>query len=220
MRVMKVPIFALVALILPPSASTQVLQQPAHVGIVAGLDQAKLTLPTSLGANSFGFLAGLYYCSPLSPTWSIETEALIVQKGSKARSDGRDFGAFRINYAEFPVLARYQFRMDAETPGPHVYVGPAVAVQLSCHFSGIPDDVPLESDCGFFGYGADRSNGPKRIDYGIMGGVGISTGPVTQPVAIDLRYDFGLSNLDQTTASRYGSVSNRVISLAVSVGIR
>ena len=109
----------------------------------------------------------------------------------------------RINYIEFPLLARYQTSFDNH--GVYVAVGPTFGVKASTSAEG--DGATLKSTI--------------EIDPAIRsfdGGIAFAGGVMLQPLFVEVRYTQGLSDVATDVYAHTDAIHNRVF--AVSVGVQ
>jgi uncharacterized protein YraI len=130
------------------------------------------------GENASGFAAGLGLIAHLGGPIGLELDAQYVQKGS-ADGSGSTKESQHDNYAGGALLLRPAFGSGKV----RVFLlgGAEVGYLINCKASS-------GSTCT-----VDATE-RKRTDYGALVGGGISFGPL----AVQLRYDIGMANLDKT----------------------
>ena len=127
--------------------------------------------------NKLGFTGGLFVEKPFSDMFSLQFEALFVQKGGEDSDEVWGDESLTLSYVDIPVLLKVNIPLDGDTT-PYVYGG------------------------GFFGYLIDASeeaNGETHdigeffndFNYGVAFGAGVSFGMFN----LDVRYDMGLANI-------------------------
>lgn len=195
------PLIALLTVILARPAAAQL-----SVGAFGGVDLARLGGDVTLDYR-IGFLAGARLHYQFSELWSVGLEAFVVQKGSDdeftaARLDGTTFRvdrSIRLNYFEIAVPVILKPEVDYETFKPRLYGGPRVAIEMSCSvdFAG-HESLPSSADCEERVEAIDglAYTITKGVEFGFIGGVGADIGGGRGVITVDLRYDHGISNIN------------------------
>lgn len=97
--------------------------QPFKVGVHAGIATTQVDGDTYAGYSKAGLMAGGFVSKRLSPEskWTAAFEINYIQKGSRKvpRPDKGDFADYKLklNYAEVPLLLRYDFAVSDSTGG-------------------------------------------------------------------------------------------------------
>lgn len=176
------------ALLLPLLAFAVPASAQSGLSIVGGVVSSSFTGEDDEGneaddiASRLGFAVGVGLSGGMTQGLSFAPEVLYVQKGGN--EDGGD-AYLKMTFIEVPLLFRYYFGGGGSMM-PFITGGPAVAYMLGCDLG---DDDGSET-CDEV-YGEDDSY--KKLDYGVMVGVGASFNRVT----ITARYDLGLANTDK-----------------------
>ncbi len=134
--------------------------------------------------SKLGFAAGLYVEKPLSDMFSLQFEALFVQKGGED-----EFGSETLSYVDIPVLLKVNIPLDGDIT-PYVYGG---------GFAGYLIDAKAEDN----GDSYDIDEFLDDFNYGVAFGAGVSFGMFN----VDIRYDMGLANIldaDDEVAGMFG----------------
>ncbi|HZT78164.1 MAG TPA: porin family protein [Vicinamibacterales bacterium] len=196
-------------------AATTAHAQSVGAGVRAGIDFASLpnageVLDQPVGQSSTetssitGLVFGGFVTWPIASGWALQPEMQFVAKGVKlTEANGAGTVTARLNYLEFPVLARYQTGFDNHIV--YVAVGPTFAVKASTSAQG--DGATLKNDI--------------EIDPAIRsfdGGIAFAGGLVLQRVLVEIRYTQGLSDIATDLYAHADSLRNRVI--AVSLGVQ
>ena len=89
------------------------------VGLLGGTTFSQVDGDTYGGYHQFGFLAGAFVYNKLSKRFDVQMDITFKQKGSHKTPDveNEDYVEYymKLNYIEFPVVARYHFwKMSAE----------------------------------------------------------------------------------------------------------
>ncbi len=197
------------------SVATTAHAQNVGAGVKAGIDFASLpnagqVLDQPIGQPSretssiVGLVLGGFVTWPLANGWALQPELQFVSKGVKlTEANGGGTVTARINYLEFPVLARYQATFDSH--GVYVAVGPTFAVKASTSAQG--DGPTIKNDI--------------EIDPAIRsfdGGIAFAGGVMLDHLFVELRYTQGLNDIATDVYAHAESLRNRVI--AVSFGVQ
>ena len=148
-----------------------------------------------------GFAAGGFATLGLSPNFAIQPEALFVVKGGKADA-GPASVTLKLSYFEVPVLLKVIIpAKNNSLLSPHFYAGPALGLKLDCTIKGSAGPATLSGSCD--------NNGIKikSTDLGLVFGAGLDVGRAM----IDVRYDLGVSRIDDSILS--ADVKNRTFYL-------
>lgn len=140
-----------------------------------------------------GIQAGVSFQAGITPAFSVVTEFYFMMKGGKLKSENPLTNSEitqRLYGLELPVLARFHFGKF------HLNAGPSIAYNLSGNrkINGESTDIAFKNS----------SNDFKRFDAGVQLGGGYTFRIKQKRVALDLRYNYGLSNI-----SRNQEVHNR-----------
>lgn len=144
------------------------------------------------GANSkIGFSGGLFFDFELDNDFSLQPEISFVQKGLKINDVYLTFPSpsgpfnysYNIDYVEAPVLLKLNTNLCPSIDG-NIFVGPFLSFLLDARNSFAGQNFPA-----FLNY-APYTN---YVDFGLTLGAGLEIGKVM----IDVRYDFGLTAVDQ-----------------------
>lgn len=142
---------------------------------------------------SLGFAVQGFARFAFTKNWSLQSEFSYTTRGTGNIVQGTERSPFDFSYVELTLAARAQWALTPihERLAFHALLGPSVGYLLSAK----RDDIDLTSIAS--------------VDYGLQGGVGLSvTLPVGAPV-LDLRYYYGIPDLDETERD----VSHRAFSI-------
>ncbi len=134
--------------------------------------------------NANGIQAGASFQAGLTPGFSLVSELYFMRKGGKLKANNpltNNESALRFNTIELPVLARFHFGKF------YLNAGPSIAYTLS----GNRKITDLYSKLLF----GNTSEGFKRIDAGIQMGGGFEFPLKQKRIALDIRYNYGLTNI-------------------------
>ena len=155
---------------------------------------------------------GAFFRTMVAPAISVQPEALYLTKGFKGEDEELS-GKFSLTYIQVPVLVQYPLG-SGDGIAPRIFAGPAIAFETGCEISGSDSTVEVEIDCE----AADIAT--KSTDFSAVFGVGADIPMGGFAITGDVRYDLGLSNIDDSGAD--GSVKNRswgfFVGAAVPVG--
>ena len=154
------------------------LAYPADFKIMAGLSLSKSTgrigpadavwLDPPYPESGAGFAAGGGIEFSLDRNVFLEADVLFIQKGSKVRYEMSSLGPFmaRINELSIPVLVKVVLKPGTS---PYILAGGEFAFVLT--------------------------DGPKSVDYGLIGGIGFRKQLNNVGMSIEARYHHGLQDL-------------------------
>lgn len=204
----------LVALTLPTLAQS--------FGIKGGLNLANMIVKDDDGTMSDdfkmnpGYLVGLTAEIPVAETASFETGLFLSTKGFKMNEEETFNGSTytfkskaNLLYLDIPLLAKAYF--DAGPSKIYGAFGPYLGYGLSGKIkSEVTGGGETETDEEDVDWGSGEDNELKRLDYGLMAGVGIEV----SSLQIGLNYSLGLANIASTTENG-SKANNRVLSITV-----
>jgi hypothetical protein len=127
-----------------------------------------------------GIQAGLSFQAGITPTFSVVTEAYFTMKGGTLQTGNpltTEKSTTRLYATELPVLARFQFGKVYLNSGPYA----------AYNFSGTLKTEGQESTSPAF----------NRWEMGLQAGVGYLFHIKKLPLALDVRYGYGLTNISQ-----------------------
>jgi hypothetical protein len=163
------------------------------------MDPSDSELADSRGGLSLGGYVGI----PLTPSLSLQPEALFTMKGDREEADGVE-GSFKLNYIEVPVLAKASF-MPMSPAKPSIFAGPSVSYNLSAktEATGV-DELDVKDQVNPFDFGLVFGGG---LDFPMAG---------TKSFGVDVRYTMGLTNtIDGDTGAE---AKNNVFSIMGTLG--
>ncbi len=130
---------------------------------------------------------GLSFQAGVTPSFSIASELYFMTKGGKLESSNpltTDKTTFRFYSVEMPLMARYHFHKF------YVNAGPSIGLNVY----GTKKNEGTTSDLSF----NNSSDAFKRWEAGMQFGSGYTFRVKQKRVAIDLRYNYGLTNISNT----------------------
>ena len=171
---------------------TGTVQAQISVGLRGGLSYSELSGEQINTDSKTGFMGGVYAGVKISNNWVIMPEVSYIQKGAKV--EGADIGTGApltvttdIDYVELLLPIGINFSVESESLQPRLYAGPTLGFALSCEVKPDTDEPP--SDC---------KDDIKSSDYGIVFGFGVELGSGLGAFLADLRYDYGIADINDT----------------------
>jgi hypothetical protein len=199
----------------------------AQVSIMpkAGVSLAKISLTDDMldgdpaPKSRIGIVLGAAFEFQLSDQFAIQPELLFHQKGWKEEDSGVDFkytSNNTLNYIELPVMVKVKFDNFYISGGP--YLGLGIGGKYKDEYSEGNFSATFEGKIKFgdepSNYDGDDYYIENAMDFGLQIGAGMKLGPVI----IDLRYGFGLSNLEDKPSGYQGDWKLKNSSLQFTVG--
>jgi hypothetical protein len=178
------------------------------IGVKGGINFTNLYVDDVKDENmKVGFNLGLFAKLPVTSGLSIQPEILYSVKGSKLTYilSSNEY-RFNLNYVEVPVLAVINVAKNF-----NIQAGGYTAYLAQANIKRADDDGPNDQIADL---NEDNFN---RLDYGLVGGLGIDVENVT----IGARYNYGLREVGK--ADNFGSQAlknskNSAISLYIGFG--
>jgi len=134
-----------------------------------------------------GLQAGISFQAGITHRFSLVSDLYFMKKGGKLKTNNPlsvNESTLRLNTIELPVLARIHFGEF------YMNAGPSIAYNLS----GTRKIEGLTTDLSF----KNSSEGFKRFDAGIQIGGGYMFKIKEKRLALDIRYNYGLTNISQS----------------------
>ncbi len=191
----------LVVLFLVTGASELHAQRGA-IGLKGGINITSVSdAPGS--SSQTRFVGGLY--------WSGEKQMLVVQpevlysvRAVKQPDPGGGESTFKENFVQIPLLFGARIGKGEYTLTP--YVGPSLAFKTSCQVEGSTGS----QDCDQIAGAPDIHGSLWSIDFGVAFDAWLKKTVLT----IDLRYDLGLSSIDDVEDSKW-----RYLAVMAAIGV-
>ena len=169
----------------------------AQVAVKAGVNFANMIFEDDqedikdlVKNGATGFTGGLAFIIPINGVLAFQPEILYTQKGSERNYTvlGEDYSdKLQYNYIDIPVLLRLSLGGTyGEGLGLYVNGGVYVGYALNGKVEGTSPVGPYERDVKF-----DSEDREQRLDFGAVGGVGLSLGDLF----FEVRYLHGINNL-------------------------
>ena len=131
-----------------------------------------------------GIQAGASFQAGITPGFSLVSELYFMRRGGKLKANNPltiNESSLRLNTIELPVLARFHFGKF------YMNAGPSIAYNLSG--SRKIEDVSTKL---LF---TNSTEGIKRFDAGVQMGGGVEFPFKQRRIALDIRYNYGLTNM-------------------------
>ena len=146
-----------------------------------------------------GVQAGASFQAGITPGFSLVSELYFMKKGGKLKANNplsANESSIRLNTLELPVLARFHFGKF------YMNAGPSIAYNLS----GNKKIEDISTKLSF----KNSTEGFKRFDAGIQMGGGFEFPFKQRRIALDIKYNYGLTNI------AYGKeIYNRALMISV-----
>lgn len=223
---MKKTILSLILSISTLAVFSQITFIPKAGVVVSTIHQSKDLKSDEVSINSrIGFLIGAGLEVTISEKISIQPELLFIQKGYKAEesynvfarvaSDVENKHNIRLSYLELPVMFKMKFNKFYINAGPSFSYGIGGSNKSEVSTFGVTESETRKIKFGSEPaiYNGDEMYFDNAFDLGVQLGGGVKVGPVV----IDLRYGFGLSNLNDKPDGFEGTyaLQNRALQLSV-----
>lgn len=131
-----------------------------------------------------GIQAGASFQAGITSSFSLVSELYYIRKGGKLKIDNPltiTESTLHLNTLELPVLARFTIGKF------YVNAGPSIAYTLS-------GDWKIDSKSTKLTFN-NTTDGYKRFDAGIQAGGGVEFPCKQRRIALDIRYNYGLTNI-------------------------
>ena len=207
-----VRLLGLVALIVAGTAPLAAQSSRLSYGGLLGLSFSKAG-GEDIGGNSklvIGTAVGAFATFRFGGALALEPQILMVDKGIKSEESGLSATA-KLTYIQIPLLVKVLFPIGA--PGGvtgFLFAGPGVAYRVGCRLTLAQGGNELAGDCDT----DEETDALRSFDASAIVGLGADIGRAT----FSLRYDLGLSRLDQSADAN--DIKNRSIVLLGGVRVR
>lgn len=180
--------------------------QGLDIGVHAGPTFSTLAGDIENPESKIGFAVGAQLRFSPVPVLGIRPELNVVQRGASAE-EGTITSTFLATYVQLPLL----FELSVPTPAgprPYFYAGPGVSFEMACSVEVESGGVTESADCND---PTAETPDTKSMSVALIGGAGMGFGLGIGEAIIDLRYDFGLTNIDDSSST--DEVRNRAFTL-------
>jgi hypothetical protein len=195
--------------------------QEVTLGLKGGLNLSSLSVddpadPDLDFDNQIDFLAGAFVQFGIGRIFALQPEVLYSQRGAKSR--GIDPATkLNQNYNEIPRLLMARLSSRESPIYPLLYAGPTVAFPTRCRVTEEGGGTSESFDCD--DPQADGALEPTKTDFGLVFGGGFEILYSRLTIQLDARYNFGLTNLNDSADAEQVSVKLRTWSFMLGLGI-
>ena len=191
--------------------TTPALGQGVALGFRGGLNRATESVSDDAGidikSRTTFHLGGIIEIG-IQETFALQIEAILSGKGVAINEAGIK-AALELSYLQIPILAKVIIPTPPTSPvTPHFFAGPNFGFEVSCNFTGEGGGVSVSIGCDESGIES------KSFDFGLLFGGGLSIGKGPVAFLVDVAFDFGLSNIDDTAGSS-DTIRNRTFMASV-----
>lgn len=197
----------------------------AQVGVKAGVNFTNMVFEESetdiedLARNgATNYSIGVEFILPIGDVFALQPELLYAKKGAESTYTvlGQSFStSLSYNYIDIPLMLRLSLgNTHGEGLGVYINAGAYGAYAISGKSTSSSPLLTTETDLTF-----DEIDDQKRIDYGFVGGGGITLGNLF----FELRYQHGINNLLDDDANnnndsiKFSKLQHRGIGLNVGI---
>lgn len=211
------------------SFTTSIFAQTFNIGIKGSINSQKITTDSYKGISGYSFSdfksdAGTGYAFGVfarigAKKWYLQPEALYtVKKGSTSvnlaeANDGLNAGAynqaFDVKSLQVPLLLGYKL-LDLKLVSVRLFTGPAMSVPLTNSSISLTGSGGVAVDPSLYNPKTFKNN---IWDWQIGGGADVG------PLVLDVRYEWGLSNVSDGDVTKIGFV-NKGNTLTFSLGYK
>jgi hypothetical protein len=192
-------------------ATVPAMGQGISLGFRGGLNSATESFSGDAGVDIKSrttFHLGGIVSIGIQETFALQIEGILSKKGF-AFDEAGVAGAFEVSYLQIPILAKVIVPTPPTSPvTPHFFAGPNLGFEVSCNVTGEGGGVSVSVECDEGGLET------KALDFGLLFGGGLSIGKGPVSFLVDVAYDFGLSNIDDTSGSS-DTIRNRTFMASV-----
>ena len=179
-------------------ATVPAMGQGISLGFRGGLNSATESFSDDAGVDIKSrttFHLGGIVSIGIQETFALQIEGILSQKGF-AFDEAGVTAALELSYLQIPILAKVILPTPPTSPvTPHFFAGPSLGFEVSCNITGEGGGVSVSAGCDEGGLET------KAFDFGLLFGGGLSIGKGPVSFLVDVAYDLGLSNIDDTTGS-------------------
>lgn len=200
------------------------LSMMAQIGVKAGVnftnmvfDEEDTDIEDLARNGATNYAIGLEFILPLSDRIALQPELLYSKKGAESTYTilGQTFkNELSYNYLDIPFLLRFSLgNTHGEGIGIYINAGAYGAYAINGKSTSETPILTTETDLTF-----DEIDDQKRLDYGFVGGGGITLGNLF----FEVRYQHGINNLldddaNNNNDSKFGKLQHRGIGLNLGI---
>ena len=179
-------------------ATVPAMGQGISLGFRSGLNSATESVSADTGIDIKSrttFHLGGIVSMGIQERFALQIEGIFSEKGFTATEAGIT-ATFEFSYLQIPILAKVIVPTPPTSPvTPHFFAGPNFGFEVSCN-------ITAEGGGGSASVGCeDTVVQTKGFDFGLLFGGGLSIGKEPVAFLVDVAFDFGLSNIDNTSGS-------------------
>lgn len=195
--------------------------QEVTLGVKGGLNVASLSVDDPSDPD-FGFdrqtdfLAGVLAQFAIGRVFAFQPEVLYSQRGATSREDD-PATKLDLNYIQIPLLLMARLGSRESPIYPILYAGPQVAFETRCQVTGESEGVSLSLGCD--DPLLDGELETNQTEYGVVFGGGFEVLYSRLTVQLDVRYQLGLTNLNDAEDASDVSVKSRLWSFMLGFGV-
>lgn len=179
-------------------ATVPLAGQGVSLGFRGGLNSATERVSDDAGVDLKSrttFHLGGVLALGVTESFALQIEGVFSEKGI-AFTEAGVTAALEISYLQVPILASVIVPTPATSPvTPHFFAGPNLGFEVSCNITGEGGGVSASVGCD------DSGVDTKGFDFGLLFGAGLSIGKGPVALLLDIAFDFGLANIDDTAGS-------------------
>lgn len=196
----------LVALVVTPG-----LAQNLSAGPKVGIGFANWGGDVEGTDSKFGLSIGGSFGIQLHDYFRLLVDGVYVQKGVVEEEGGVDVKT-KLSYLEFMFPATVTIPIADSPITPRLYLGPALAIETGCSFSGEEGGATVDIGCdelSEFTDGLVPDFDTKSLDIGLFFGGGADIAVGSGAISVDILYNFGLTNINDIEGAEDVSVKNK-----------
>jgi hypothetical protein len=156
------------------------------------------------------WLGGVFWDLQLMPSFTLQPELLITQKGAQQTKNGVR-NDIRINYFEIPVLAKFRIPVQ-NVFFPHFLLGPSFDFNINSKISSVDTQTGTSISVG--------AGDLRKADIGGILGAGVDIQAKNIFFTVDGRYNFGFNSITKSGNTLNLDLKNRGWTFSVGIGLR
>ncbi|UCC83341.1 MAG: PorT family protein [Gemmatimonadota bacterium] len=196
----------LVALVTTPG-----LAQNLSAGPTVGIGFANWGGDVEGTDSRFGLGIGGSFGFQLHDYFRLAVDGVYVQKGISEEEDGFSIKT-KLSYLEFMFPATLTIPVADSPITPRIYLGPALAIETGCKFSAEEGGAEVDVGCDEI-FEISEGQAPdfdtKNLDIGLFFGGGVDVAVGSGAISVDIRYNIGLTNINDVEGAEDVSIKNR-----------
>ena len=195
--------------------------QEITLGVKGGLNFSNLSVddpadPDFDFDSQTDFLAGAFAQFGFGRIFAVQPEVLYSQRGAKSRNED-PATKLDLDYVEIPLLLMVRLASRESPMYPILYAGPSVAFETRCRVSGEEGGVSVSLDCD--DPQLDGAFETTKTNFGLVFGGGFEILFSRLTIQLDVRYNLGLTNLNDAEDAEQVSVKSRAWSFMLGLGM-